>query len=274
MKLKKDVIIIISLIIIVFLILFMVRKGPKIVVFDLDETLGHFSQLGLFWDGLESILNIKLTDDDMITLLDTYPEYVRPNIIPILKYLKLQKQKGLCDKVMIYTNNQGPKTWANSIKKYFESKLNYKLFDKTIGAFKVGSKRIEILRTTHDKTVNDFFKCTKLPKDSQICFLDDQYHPEMIGDNVYYIHLKPYKYTLFTDEILERFFKCSLKKHVKNDNEFRNNMTRHMKGYTATYKSDEEHEIDKIISKKIIEHLQNFFSNNKHNKTIKKRENL
>ena len=272
MKLKNKLIII-SLTIIVFLILFMVRKGPKIVVFDLDETLGHFSQLGLFWDGLETILDIKLDDKDMVTLLDTYPEFIRPNMIAILKYLKLQKQRGLCDKVMIYTNNQGPTTWANSIKNYFENKLNYELFDKTIGAFKVGSKRIEILRTTHDKTVNDFFKCTKLPKNSQICFLDDQYHPEMIGDNVYYIHLKPYKYTLFTDEMLERFFRCSLKKHIKNENRFRSDMNIHMKSYMVTYKSDEEHEVDKIISKKIIEHLQNFFSNNKHNKTIKKHEN-
>ena len=28
--------------------------NPKIVVFDLDETLGYFTELGIFWDSLEN----------------------------------------------------------------------------------------------------------------------------------------------------------------------------------------------------------------------------
>ena len=35
---------------------------------------------------------------------------------------------------MIYTNNQGPKIWANMIKNYFDAKINYRLFDNIIGA--------------------------------------------------------------------------------------------------------------------------------------------
>ena len=31
------------------------RKPLKIVVFDLDETLGCFVELGMFWDALEKI---------------------------------------------------------------------------------------------------------------------------------------------------------------------------------------------------------------------------
>ena len=41
--------------IIVFLIyIIMRRRINKVVVFDLDETLGYFSQLGLFYDGLRN----------------------------------------------------------------------------------------------------------------------------------------------------------------------------------------------------------------------------
>ena len=43
-------------------------------------------------------------------------------------------------KVMIYTNNNGPKSWTYDIKHYIEKKLNYKLFDKIITAWKVNGK--------------------------------------------------------------------------------------------------------------------------------------
>ena len=36
---------------------------------------------------------------------------------------------------------------------------------------------------SHDKTYNDFIKCTKLPTNSEICFLDDTFYPEMANDN-------------------------------------------------------------------------------------------
>ena len=35
--------------------------GYKYVVFDLDETLGYFTELGIFWDSLKSVLKKNLT---------------------------------------------------------------------------------------------------------------------------------------------------------------------------------------------------------------------
>jgi hypothetical protein len=67
----------------------------KIVVFDLDETLGYFSKLSIFWDCFENYLHNKLTKQDFTYLLDTFPEFIRPNIINILKYLKEQKMAPL-----------------------------------------------------------------------------------------------------------------------------------------------------------------------------------
>ena len=268
---KKNVIIILCMLF-VFYLISMRKNKCKVVVFDLDETLGHFSELGLFWDGLEEYTDMKLDSMDMRALLDTYPEFIRPNILAILNYLKILKNNGACHKVMIYTNNQGPREWALSIKDYFEYKLNYPLFDRVISAFKIGNEVIEPKRTTHDKTVNDFFNCTKLPRNSQICFIDDQYHPEMAGDNVYYVYLKPYKYNLFPDEMLERFDHCLLRKYIKGDKEkFRRYMLNYMKNDKYEYKTDDELEVDRIVSKKIIENLQNFFSDSLKNKTIKKR---
>ena len=99
----------------------------KIVVFDLDETLGYFTQFSIFWDCLQNFVyenyNFILSQNDFNDILDLYPEFVRPNIFTILNYLKNKKTTFCCNKIMIYTNNSGSKEWANHIKSYFESKI-------------------------------------------------------------------------------------------------------------------------------------------------------
>ena len=132
----------------------------KIVVFDLDETLGYFTQYGIFWDSLVNYLKVKnkpiMTQTDFDEVLDLYPEFLRPNIINILSYLKRKKETNCCHKMMIYTNNTGPREWAKYIIGYFEGKIKYKLIDQIIAAFKINGKRVEICRTTHNKTHKDF----------------------------------------------------------------------------------------------------------------------
>jgi len=154
----------------------MMNKPYKIVVFDLDETLGYFTEFGIFCDCLNYYFkNDKYSDIHFNELLDLFPEFIRPKIFSILKYLKLKKEENKCYKVMIYTNNQGHKNWALNIKKYFDTKIDYKLFDQIIAAFKVRGKPVELGRTSHDKTIDDFINCTKLPTDIEICFIDDVY---------------------------------------------------------------------------------------------------
>ena len=118
----------------------------KIVVFDLDETLGYFTQFGIFWDSLVNYTKNTNTlhQEDFDDTFDLFPEYLRPNILKILTYLKKQKQSKICHKIMIYTNNNGTREWAQHISKYFENKIGYKLIDQIIAAFKVNGKVIEI----------------------------------------------------------------------------------------------------------------------------------
>ena len=56
-----------------------------IVVFDMDETLGHFEQLNIFWQGLQNYYNNKLIDIDLYKLIDVFYQFLRPNIFDILK---------------------------------------------------------------------------------------------------------------------------------------------------------------------------------------------
>lgn len=244
--------------------------GSKIVVFDLDETLGYFVEFGMFWDTLkhyyknnEDSTNKKTVFDQALfnKLLDLYPEFTRPNILNILKYLKKQKQDQHCHKLMIYTNNQGPPEWAQQIKGYFEDKLNFVLFDQIIGAFKVNGKQVELCRTTHMKTHKDFISCTKIPETTQICFIDDVFHPGMTNDNIYYIHIKPYTYDLPFDTIVDRFIASGLLQ-ILSPTSMKEAIIAGMKRYKHTYveKQPLEHEIDVMLSKKILHHLHTFFN--------------
>ena len=61
-------------------------NSNKIVVFDLDETLGCFVELGMFWDALEHIYEKNLTQDDFFKVMNTFPEFIRPNIFKILNF--------------------------------------------------------------------------------------------------------------------------------------------------------------------------------------------
>ena len=246
----------------------------KIVVFDLDETLGYFTEFGIFWDGLINYSKVKnkssLTQSDFNDILDLFPEFLRPNIINILNYLKNKKQSLCCHKMMIYTNNSGPKEWAHHIIDYFSKKINYKLFDQLISAFKINGKVVEVCRTTHDKTYNDFIKCTKLPVNAEICFLDDTFYPEMANDNIYYINVKPYYHDLKFEYMLDKFSKSDIgKKIINNDDNFIKIMNEHIKlyKYDCIDKESNEYEMDKIVGKQIVKHLQEFFNKSLKNKS-------
>jgi len=173
---------------------------------------------------------------------------------------------------MIYTNNQREKNWVFNIKKYFENKINNNLFDQIICAFKINGKQIELCRSSHTKTHHDFIKCTKLPLNTQICFIDDTYFPEMHPNEVYYIKIKPYVYCLSITSIINRLKKSNLLDKIfeldklleLNKYDFLNFLEEKLKeknGYNKS-KSMKEYEIDKIITKEIMNQIDSFFNNN------------
>lgn len=251
----------------------------KIVVFDLDETLGYFTQFGILWDSINHILKTRhMSQTEFNHVLDLFPEVLRPNIVPILNYLKSKKRTRCCHKMLIYTNNTGPREWANLIIGYFEDKVRFKLVDQLISAFKINGRQVEICRTTHQKTHGDLIKCTKIPPDAEICFMDDSFHPEMAKDNVYYINVKPYYHDLPFEEMDERLMGSRIGRQLLAETdltevEFLDALHAHqaMYHYLAREKDPKEYEVDKVLGKHIISHLQLFFSRSSRNKTIKNR---
>ena len=181
-----------------------VRK--KVVVFDLDETIGHFSHLQAISKCLSEWLKRKLFQDEFNLLLDLFPEFFRPGIFTILDFLYNKKQKNELFKLYIYTNNQCNPPWVNMIVQYIERELSSAtLFDKTICAFKIKNQVVELKRTTGAKTYSDFIKCTMLPEDTvETCFIDNTYHDKMCGDRMYYILPKAYYHSLSKSVMVKR----------------------------------------------------------------------
>lgn len=241
-------------------------SSKKIVVLDVDETIGYFVELGIFCDALTQTAwnndnTVQYTNFNH--LMNAFPEFLRPNIMDLLRFLKTKKESNECCGVMIYTNNNGPREWVEHIIRYIESKLEGHVFDKIVAAFKINGKIIEMGRTTHDKTYDDFMRCTKLPSNVEVCFLDDQMHSQMEHDQVYYINVKPYVHQLSVQTLIDRFMQST---HLRNTvvgmstDQFQYRILQFMQKFKVSKKDPMEQEIDRIISKKIMEHLNEFFN--------------
>ena len=154
--------------------------------------------------------------------------------------------------------------WENPTanRNYFEEKINYKIFDQIIAAFKIQGKKVEICRTTHMKTHADLIKCTKLPENTQICFLDDVFYPGMSNEKIYYINVKPYIHDLDFNTMITRMLNDgSIIADIDDPAYCRKFILSFMKKFNYIYvdKKEDNQEVDNIISKKILHHLHTFF---------------
>jgi hypothetical protein len=241
-------------------------KYKKVIVFDLDETLGSFFDLEILWRKVQYFEpHIHFN-----ALLDIYPEFLRYGILSILDYLYQKKKMGECDFIYIYTNNQCSPSWVKHITQYFHYKVggiyqnDRELFDKIISAFKINNQRVESWRTTHSKTYNDFRKCTFLPKSTEICFVDNSYFIEMNREHVYYIKPCSYYHSLSIKTIIDRYLDMFsnelnrthrfilLKEHFSQFKREYNDWIRHLPNP----------EVDKLVAEKMMVHIQEFFQYN------------
>ena len=244
----------------------------KVIVFDLDETLGSFSHLEILWNTLllYNQNNIHFND-----LLDLYPEFIRYGIINILEYVYSKKLSGECCNIFLYTNNQNSTTWVNMICDYFYYKLNIikpnKLFDQIIYAFKIKNKIIEKMRTSKKKKHSDLINCTLMPINTEICFIDDTYYNDMNTNRIYYIQPLSYEHNLTNIEILNRFFSSKLNHNIQNSNVNRNilyNNLNYIENNTNNFNTLLDTNIK--VTHKIMYYIKDFFiSNDKRNKTKK-----
>jgi len=233
----------------------------KVVVFDLDETLGSFGDLFLLWTGIK---HIHPEFDSFQEVLDIYPEFLRTGIFAILQFLYKKKKTGECEKIFIYTNNQCPPYWISLLMDYFQQKMiatvgqEMVLFDKVIGAFKIGNIPFEISRTTNKKTYSDLIRCTMLPKNTEFCFIDDTEYNKMKHDKIYYIRPKAYIHSLSVQEIVDRWQTTFSGKYLILPSYWYSWFALHNRtGYLLEQK--EHISIHKQVSEKLMFHIREFF---------------
>ena len=261
-----------------------IKKYNKAFVFDLDETLGSFSDLYTLWCGMNHLKSIKNQpieeqQPEFNKILDLFPEFIRFGILNILDYLYMKRKKGMCDKIYIYTNNSCNPPWIKYITNYFNYKLNLKdeLFDKVVCAFKINNKIIEMKRTTQDKNINDFINCTLLPRTTEICFIDNTYFNNMVNEKVYYIKPRSYCHPLSTHDIITRFTISELGVRLSNQIDTTDNLYEfmydwfHLNNAVHGSISKQNVDIDIFVAQKIMYHVKEFFYlTQRNNKTRKK----
>ena len=249
----------------------------KVIVFDLDETLGSFAHLEILWNTLllYNQKNIQFNE-----LLDLYDEFLRYGIINILEFIYSKKLSGECSNIFLYTNNKSSPEWVDLICNYFYYKLNIKkpnkLFDQIVYAFKIKNKIIEKSRTSTHKKHSDLISCTLIPTNTELCFIDDTYYNDMNTNRVYYIQPLSYQHNLTSQEIVNRFFSSKLNHNIEN-----NIVNRNILYNNLQFINNNDVNFNKLldtnikVSHKIMYYIKDFFlSNSKKNKTKKNVHNL
>lgn len=246
------------LILLVYSIVMNRRRRPLVAVaFDLDETLGYFTQLGLLKDVIERYERKQMSQDDFNRLIDDNPEFIRPGILEILKFVVNERDKGRCDTIVIYTNNNGAREWTESIGEYFGYKLGKPVFDQYICAYKVNGRKVEPLRTTHDKTYADFLRCTRTPRGTRVCFFDDIIHPYMKHANVFYVNAKGYTNKLPVYISLQRRYRAN---RALADEAIAHAINTYGEdAIGGDVKPTTEQDVDVIIGKFMLQHTKDFF---------------
>lgn len=259
--------------------IYMGKKTKVAVVFDLDETIGHFWQIGNLWESIKYFKGNKFGERDFHKILDMFPHVFRPGIFEVFKYLKAQKIRDRNIKIVIYSNNQGPPAWANMIKRYIEKKINYKnLFDKVITAWKVNGVIYNKCRKTNEKTYSEIVRCAKLNKDTEIFFVDDAYHPRMYNKKIDYMHINRWIFGYNINYMVEKFLKsdCCKKIGVSDKDFLMDRMPPYMRSNTYGYikypNVSKPMQKDKIIGRQLLNNIKGFLSEkNKKSVTNKKR---
>jgi len=185
----------------------------KTIVFDLDETIGHFKQLYCLYQIIIKTLGQNIKQSDFNNILDLYPEFFRIGIFSVFDMIYKKKKQNTVHSLYIYTNNKCEGAWVKMITEYISSKVcagGEQLFDDHILAFKIRDKIVEIRRTNETKTYGDLVKCMMLPEDEiEVCFIDNTEYTKMCESKVYYIIPDPYYHSLKNAEIMRRFFHLS-----------------------------------------------------------------
>ena len=242
----------------------------KIIIFDLDETIGFFGEIYTFFCAIKYYFsvysNAEYKDADVIGyLIDIFPELLRPGILNILHNLAQERiTNGSSFYIYMYTSNRLHNSWANNIKNYLNNKTRYNIFHEVV--FNGTPKKHKLV---HNKSIEDFSKQSKIETNNDFCFIDNNFHPYMIKPNIHYIHLNHYICYISINELIHRTlmsttlgkcisYKTIFIKEIKTY--YKNVFSKRVFNYLNSdrKKTNEETSLEKQISVELYEHIISF----------------
>jgi hypothetical protein len=256
-----------------------IGSEPKLlaIAFDLDETIGSFSDFHSIWARLETHMKTQQTFNDIMEL---YPDFLRVDILSVFIYIRAKQESGHCLPIYIYTKNQCEAVnWIYQLIHYIEFKISpeapYQLFARPICAFQIRGKQIEKSRTTHEKTYSDFVKCSRLTPSQELCFIDDVYYKKMKNRRVYYIQPPPYVHSVPYREVVDRFLKSDVYKRLYPNRPipftlYDNNSQSNSNAFNTSSKIQCD-ETERKITNRIMYYIREFFFISSKKCTTKKR---
>jgi hypothetical protein len=212
----------------------------KYVVFDLDETLGYFTELGIIWSCLETVYNASGQESFNELCRVFEKEYFRPGIFKAMRFLK---EQGNDVRVVLYTNNTGSVKWLKLLLSYIEERSGAgEIFHKIVPGYRPGMKGSHA-RTSFNKTYSEIIRC-----------------------NVTYINVRPFFHPLRATYIIEKLQTSYFRFMDYSSNSY---LYKCIRNFHNNYISNGHHKRSTRISKDdIIEPLRIFL--NKRKRTIKR----
>jgi hypothetical protein len=160
----------------------------KTILFDLDQTLGHFEQM------VHIMNHSDLSCHELLTL---FPEFFRPLLLDFLKGLFTYKHSGKIKSILIYSNNNN-RGFVQAVIESIHLSLGGVLFDDIIT---LDHPR----RTKKQKDYHDLLWIQEGRLDhSVLCFVDDKRHPLMNHPNVFYIQCEGYRHFIKHAQVVEK----------------------------------------------------------------------
>ena len=161
----------------------------KCIIFDLDETLGYFTQIYITILRFESLYNTKLDYKDYHNLFNEFENIFRPGIFVLLAYLNALKKKYSI-KIILYTNTTMSDNFINHIITYINNKIHSEenIFDNIITLSSSCRKHLT-------KQFVDLHKCIKYLTSGYVFLIIDNEN-QILLDKLYskLIIVTSYKY--------------------------------------------------------------------------------
>jgi hypothetical protein len=168
----------------------------RIILIDMDETLGTFTQISTFLTALTDLCNGLDYNKEFFNAMNLFTCFQRPGIIPILKHMVSLRNTDTINKIVLYTNNQGSNEWVRLIASFFDSQVGCRVFDDIIFAYTVHGRINDIRRTTDEKILDDVHRCIDMYCPTKFLFIDDVLHRGMVRNEVTYLRIEPYTYSM------------------------------------------------------------------------------